>query len=208
MKLTDIVNKLKSEGHKITLSKRKDGGVEVTSIDGVKYSRRRGNARAREMTGNQISKEVRAAKINAAKEATLERKSKRIKISKEEEKLFKKAQRTWKNKQKNGTIRKRKWKKIRETEGKKAAEDYLNNILQKANNLIFEGEREWLVSTLSKLSGLSEHHSIAFANAAQRAQNSTISQDVFEVIHELLYELEKGTVSEETAIQRLRTYIK
>jgi hypothetical protein len=68
------------------------------------------------MTGNQIRKEVREAKVNAAKEATLERKSKkRTKISKEEEKLFKKAQRTWKKKQKNGVIRKRKWKKIRES---------------------------------------------------------------------------------------------
>lgn len=209
MKLTDIVNKLRSEGHKVTLSKRKDGGVEVTSIDGTKYSRRRGNARAREMTGQTIRKEVREKKILAAYEATLERKSKRkSKISKEEEKLFKKAQRTWKKKQQNGSIRKRKWKKIRETEGKKAAEDYLNNILQKANNLIFDGEREWLVSTLNRLSGLSEHHSIAFANVAQRAQNATISQDVFEVIHELLYELEKGTVSEETVLQRLRRYIK
>ena len=161
------------------------------------------------MTGNQIRKEVREAKVNAAKEATLERKSKkRTKISKEEEKLFKKAQRTWKKKQQNGVIRKRKWKKIRETEGKKAAEDYLKNILSKANNLIFDGEREWLVSTLNRLSGLSEHHSIAFANAAERAQNATISQDVFEVLHELLYELEKGTVSEETVIQKLRRYIK
>lgn len=209
MKLTDIVNKLRVEGHQVTLSRRKDGGVEVTSIDGTKYSRRRGNNRAREMTGTQIRKEVREAKVNAAKEATAERKSKRrTKISKEEEKLFKKAQRTWKKKQQNGSIRKRKWKKIRETEGKKAAEDYLNNILNKANNLIFEGEREWLVSTLNRLSGLSEHHSIAFANAAERAQNATISQDVFEVLHELLYELEKGTVSEETVIQKLRRYIK
>jgi len=209
MKLTEIANQLKAQGHKVTLSRRKDGGVEVTSIDGTKYSRRRGNAIARELTGNQIRKEVREAKVNAAKEATLERKSKkRTKISKEEEKLFKKAQRTWKKKQKNGVIRKRKWKKIRETEGKKAAEDYLKNILSKANNLIFDGEREWLVSTLNRLSGLSEHHSIAFANAAERAQNATISQDVFEVLHELLYELEKGTVSEETVIQKLRRYIK
>lgn len=39
MKAIDIVKKLRSEGHKISIYKRPDGGIRVTKVDGIKFSK-------------------------------------------------------------------------------------------------------------------------------------------------------------------------
>ena len=55
MKLIKVVEKLRAEGHTVTAKKRKDGGIKITSIDGVKFSGIKGNATARAMTGEKLS---------------------------------------------------------------------------------------------------------------------------------------------------------
>lgn len=55
-KLIIDIKKARKEGHKIKVRKRSDGGYIVTSVDGVKYSGAKGNARVREITGSEVSK--------------------------------------------------------------------------------------------------------------------------------------------------------
>lgn len=55
MKLIKVVEKLKAEGHQVTIKKRTDGGIKITSIDGVKFSGIKGNTTARAMTGEKLS---------------------------------------------------------------------------------------------------------------------------------------------------------
>lgn len=55
MRLIKVVEKLRAEGTKITIKHRKDGGIRITSINGVKYKGVEGNAMARAMSGEQLS---------------------------------------------------------------------------------------------------------------------------------------------------------
>lgn len=55
MKLIKVVEKLRAEGHNVTTKKRTDGGIKITSIDGVKFSGIKGNTQARAMSGEKLS---------------------------------------------------------------------------------------------------------------------------------------------------------
>lgn len=55
MKLKDVVKKLENQGVKITYTPRKDGGINITSINGVSYVGRAGNVMAREIAGEKLS---------------------------------------------------------------------------------------------------------------------------------------------------------
>ena len=55
MTTRQVVNELIARGHRVTYYNRKDGGILITSIDGVKYKAAKGNTAAREMIGAEIS---------------------------------------------------------------------------------------------------------------------------------------------------------
>lgn len=55
MRLNSIVELLKKQGHKVKYTKRSDGGLIITEIDGSKYKGKKGNAEARRLTGTSLS---------------------------------------------------------------------------------------------------------------------------------------------------------
>ena len=57
MKLTELANALRKQGHNVTLYKRPDGGYRVSSIDGLKFSisGNTGNDYARGLLGDSLS---------------------------------------------------------------------------------------------------------------------------------------------------------
>lgn len=61
-----VVSQLTSQGHHIEYYVRKDGGILIRSIDGEKFKEAKGNARARQMAGVQLSE----ARITQLKYAT------------------------------------------------------------------------------------------------------------------------------------------
>ena len=71
MTIFDIISQLIAEGHQVKYYKRKDGGYIIQAIDGVHYTGAKGNARAREMTGQTISE----ARMHQLKFATGTKKS-------------------------------------------------------------------------------------------------------------------------------------
>ena len=55
MKVRQIINILRSQGHKVTYYERRDGGVLIKSIDGQTFTGATGNLYARAMTGQTLS---------------------------------------------------------------------------------------------------------------------------------------------------------
>ena len=53
--LRNIANELINRGHDIVYRNRKEGGIEIISIDGIKYSARKGNEKARQMLNQKLS---------------------------------------------------------------------------------------------------------------------------------------------------------
>lgn len=55
MTLKKIVTKLRSEGYRVNYKKRMDGGIDITSIEGIKFKGREGNKQARMIAGAKLS---------------------------------------------------------------------------------------------------------------------------------------------------------
>ena len=68
--MIQIVNELISGGHQVDFYVRKDGGILIRNIDGQHYTGAKGNTRAREMTGQNIS-EARFKQLKYATEVRM-----------------------------------------------------------------------------------------------------------------------------------------
>lgn len=55
MTLKKIVTKLRSEGYKVGYKRRADGGLDITSIEGIKFKGREGNKQARMLAGASLT---------------------------------------------------------------------------------------------------------------------------------------------------------
>ena len=99
MTTLEVVKILQSQGHDVEFYTRKDGGILIRKIDGERYSGAKGNKRAREMTGAQISE----ARISQLKYATRARKVK-VTLDDEIEREFQRVKKKWNKtfKSKNG----------------------------------------------------------------------------------------------------------
>ena len=95
MTMQQIIAQLQAEGHEIEYYIRKDGGVLVKSIDGVRYpSGASGNARARQIAGATISE----ARVKQLKYATRSRKTNRkknISLDEQLEREFARVKKKW-----------------------------------------------------------------------------------------------------------------
>lgn len=77
MKLINVVNKLISEGYKVSYYVRKDGGIVITRINGNKYKAKAGNIRARELIGESIAEEGRTQRRKASEQSRKIRKARK-----------------------------------------------------------------------------------------------------------------------------------
>ena len=91
MKTLDVVHKLQSEGHTISYYVRKDGGILIRSIDGVRYTGASGNAMAREMAQVSLSE----ARTKQVKYAMRQRKLKKPSLSDPMMQEYKRVKKIW-----------------------------------------------------------------------------------------------------------------
>lgn len=116
MKMIDIINQLIREGYNVKFFKRKDGGYQITSINGKSYRAKEGNMRAREILGVQLKESALRQRKKASEQSkeirTARKKGKKIKkIDKELEKKIRRVQRLYRIKDIKGKPTK---KKVRE----------------------------------------------------------------------------------------------
>ena len=92
MSVREIIYYLQETGHQITYYQRKDGGVLIRSIDGIKYLGAKGNIAARALVGVGISE----ARKKQLKYATKQRGRKKVVLSQDIESEYKRVKRLWK----------------------------------------------------------------------------------------------------------------
>ena len=90
--IREIIKILKEEGHMVEFYERKDGGILIKSIDGVKYQGAPGTKVGRWMTGQSIS-EKRATQLQ--KITTTGKRAKKTITDNEVKKALQKAQKVW-----------------------------------------------------------------------------------------------------------------
>ena len=97
MTIREIIDLLRNQGHEITARERTDGGLRITSIDGVKYEGSRGNEVARNMTGARLS-EARIKQLNVIIKGSS--KKKKLQLSQEMKDEIKRIQAMYRKKTK------------------------------------------------------------------------------------------------------------
>ena len=93
--MQQIIAQLQAEGHKVEYYIRKDGGILVKSIDGVRYpSGASGNARARQIAGATIS-EARVKQLKYATRTRARYRKKNISLDEQLEREYNRVKKKW-----------------------------------------------------------------------------------------------------------------
>lgn len=201
-KLINIVDEYKAQGHIVFYERRKDGGIRITRIDGLKFSGSRGNSFLRNITGNQLSQK----QIEQRKKPAEERKGLTKKMYSE----FKKLQKLWKENKQSGEIRR---STLEYHINKGDAEEYLATAMRYAmklaqHSLVF-GEAESMEMTADKIEWIYQVPEQAeklreLANKLRSLDGRISDEDVREM-HELRYSRQYGTT--ESELKQMNTEI-
>lgn len=145
-----MVVELKAKGYEVTYRERSDGGILITSIDGVKYKGAQGNKMARLLTGNVLSRR-RTAQLS---KITRERKVKPRRIPVETpadlERYRKRVMRKWRKATLTGSISKRNLRKVIEERGFEGAKKYLEEMERHTEGKAYSGQIEALLSRIDQ----------------------------------------------------------
>jgi len=189
MTLLQVVKQYVAEGHKVGYRVRSDGGIIITSVDGMKFTKvGEGNRYLRTVTGANLSAaRMEQTKYNVAKFIKLDKSKGQKKASSKGDtvdlkKLTKKVQREWRKNATVGegkvTIRKVRW--YAKEHGEAYARDYLERRMKYSQGWAYEENVYYWEGRLKKL-GLKEEARALKRNALQTHQK------LLNDIHDILY---------------------
>ena len=208
MTMREVVSKLQRQGHKVEYYQRKDGGILVRSVDGVKFpSGASGNAYARDLAGVKVS-EARTTQLSYAMRQRGKRQVK-VEVPDNLKTYYKEV--------------KKKWSKVFKSKGGKAHQaGYMGyNKLKKI--LKEQGEEEafsWIAEKEKYASGIAYYENVRILSAfIKDAGRSKKSQELIEIAdylinnaysireewiskaYEIMYKVDKNVPPEEIARQ-------
>ena len=143
-----IVGELQSKGYKVTYRVRKDGGILITSIDGVKYKAAAGNKMARLLTGNVLSKRRTAQLTKITRERRVKPRKIPVETPADLERYRKRVMRKWRKATLTGSISKRNLRKVIEERGFEGAKAYLEEMERHTEGKAYSGQ---IIALLSRI---------------------------------------------------------
>lgn len=153
MTMRELVTNLQANGHKVTYNVRRDGGIRITSLDGIKYTGSNGNKVARALTGATLStrREAQLKKIRTKKGNWGHRK--RVNpLPDDVVKRIRKIQRLMRKNEINrtGIVTQRNYRYVLKTEGKEEADRRLAQAERYALGLAYTENVDALLSRLKQ----------------------------------------------------------
>lgn len=195
MKVSEIIRELKSMGYEIESRQRSDGGVLITSINGVKYHA---------STGNQVARSILGISLSSARQEQLSynvskyikgKKKPKDKFDDDIKRAVKRVQRKWWKNKTHGTakITMRKARYHFRTEGRQATLDYLSRMERYSEGYAYEENVRYLSDYASKISYGSSDANIKslyeeLANTID-GMRYTFKEEWISKIYQLLYEI-------------------
>lgn len=198
MTTRQLVSTLQQKGYSVKYTVRKDGGIRITNIDGVRYTGSIGNTVARNLIGTKLS-ERRAKQLE---KITKQGNKPTRTLSDIETKELRKTQRLLRKLGK-GTTTKKSFLEFRQKEGSARALQSLKNIQRWAKGIAYEGQAYALAERLYKGASLSDNPEKwrAMADKVIRlAKNEKLTNDQVVEIYNTMYRIEEGTGSEDELI--------
>lgn len=184
------VEKLRKEGHVVRTYERKDGGIRVVSLDGVKFDKgsSEGNDAVRKLTGQSLSRAQRKQR----------RKANRAGLSVSESEFVRRANVELRKRQRK-PIRRREVAKAKKRYGWKEARARIGNVLRHSLGLAYQANVDYWVEALRRMGW------DALADRLEKNREQIPDRRLRDMI-ELLYRMHNGQVSEHEA-ERLASSI-
>ena len=158
MKLINLINQMRRDGFKINYRIRTDGGVIITSINGVKFSGAKGNTALRDYAGVKLSTKQEAQRqynvkkfIKLNTEYNTQRKKVKT-LDDDIKKVLRKVQRLWRKSDniQTGNVTARKVKYRLKHFGREEALNYLSRMELRARGIAYPENVEYLATEISK----------------------------------------------------------
>jgi len=209
MILKKVVQELIKIGHEVEYKERPDGSLRITKLDGQKYTGSTGNAVGRVLTGQSLStaqkKHLREIKTPKGK---FGHKKQTSILTPEEEAKFKKIQRQWRKKVKEGTLKgkitKKKFREIVKKEGKKEALKKLDRLEKYVKGIATDSTIDACIINLKDLKRIATKEEKAeiqkIINTIENKRGTIKDKDVVE-ISQLSY---NKSLSTEERIRRIK----
>lgn len=177
------VEKLRKEGHVVRTYERKDGGIRVVSLDGVKFDRSgsEGNDAVRKLTRQSLSRAQRKQR----------RKANRAGLSVSESEFVRRANVELRKRQRK-PIRRREVAKAKRRYGWKEAKAKIGNVLRHSLGLAYQANVDYWVEALRRMGW------DALADRLEKNRDQMPDRRLRDMI-ELLYRMHNGQVSEHEA---------
>lgn len=130
MTIKQIISTMKQSGYDVSFYVRKDGGIRITKINGQRFTGSKGNVRAREITGQQLSEArtkqlKKIAPTESMKGKGRYNKRRKRKLSADVEKEIARLQRKYRKEKTKGQPTRRNYRWVLEHYGKKEADRLL-----------------------------------------------------------------------------------
>lgn len=200
-----IVENLRSQGHEITYSKRKDGSIRITSIDSIKFeaNKSRGNAMARAMMGETLSERKQAQTgrqlRGIAKRQGRKRRNRKAPLPESIRRELRKAQsairKATKGGSSTGTVSAKTIRKIIAEEGEEAALRKLERATRYFKGYAYPENVDALASYVEKLANDADNKSRGAGAPLRKAKRAILRKRMefletwIKSCHEVLYDL-------------------
>ena len=199
LKLREIVNELRKQGHQVEYYNRKDGSILIRSIDGIDYKGAAGNEVARNI-GKSLGLNVELSQARKTQLKIIKPSGKRTPLPKALEVKLKKVQKLY-NKNKvpiaQGRITKKLIRQIYEEEGKEAAMKKLTRSQRYAEGYATNATIEAFISAVASYRILYKQGSQEYEALLQLEKDVKISSGIIKdewvyPAYQELYEIKHG----------------
>ena len=212
MKFIEVVEKYISEGHSVTYRKRPDGGIIITSVDGMKFPRAgTGNKYLRQVTGINVSaKRMAQTTYNVGKFIKLkagQHKASSLSDTEELKRLTRRVQRIWRKNQTTGegkvTIRKVRW--LQQQYGTSVAKEYLLRRERYSLGYAYEENVNYWAEVISRMGSGTQYDS-DFKELAEKLRSKIdhVKEADLQKIHDIQY---NGGIPLEEKLRQIKEII-
>ena len=218
MKLEDVVQAF-SKVYDIEYIKRKEGGIIIISINGVKYKGKSGNVYFRKLTNSPLStaqkeairagsskkKAIAQAKAQGLPKPRKARKIKPIKLGKQLSKRLRKTRKAFKELDENqkrivGTPTRKKILQSLKREGRKATIQKLKEAERYATGKIYSAQLDFMITRIEE-TGEMRGEDVSELVDFLRAHKNSFYEERFIAFKEELYKWELNTISYQTFLE-------
>lgn len=207
MTTRQVINELTKRGFKVTFYVRKDGGILIKSIDGVKYIGAKGNIQARSLLGIKLAERRQAQLKKITRERVIHPRKIPVETPEDLERFRKRVMRKWRKAGLTGSISKRNLRKIIEERGFEGAKLYLQEMERHSEGKAYLGAIEGLLARIEQDLVVEDDPYLRQVYDLISDNKEAFKQEWLFNIYDELYNYEMGRIDSHDLLMKVKTIL-